>query len=417
MISGSRLLILLMMVLGWVIPVTVSWADGFGIRPADGRWEFYDLSTNQTFTPRGFNYVIWGEYQTSDLKYPPINLNKHFNTLNITVTLIPGFYDPAAADRALDEMKAMGYNIVRLYFDFATLNDQPTSPGVRLHPGYLANLIDFLEKVQSRSMFVDLATGFLPPTYYDDVESILGTYPHDPDYEWQKVQIMGASDRMVTICAHRMADGYNALMVHKGHLNAMGNYMLDVLNALRAHDPELIHTIFALDILAEYFLNTDERPFLATTGNASFQLGSEPQKSYNMDVNDPNNQREDLANDITRTSLSYLIARIKLSYPELLITTSTFTPYITGRGGYNGVTRLESQWDPRQAFELKLLNEIGGIDFIDLHITPARVGVVPYDMGDDLRSTQWDTIAFRKPLIIGEIGVPTKDCPDSASAF
>jgi hypothetical protein len=134
-----------------------------------------------------------------------------------------------------------------------------------------------------------------------------------------------------------------------------------------------------------------------------------------MNINDPNNQREDLANDITRYCLSFLITRLKLAYPNLLLTTSTFTPYLTGRGRYNGVTRIESQWDPRQPFELKLLNELG-LDFIDLHITPALVGVTRYDIEADLRSAQWNAITLQKPLIIGEIGIPKKDYFSKAEA-
>lgn len=392
----TGLIATMMLLLLLLLPTKGKGNGNFSTRRTATGWEFYDTRNGERFTPRGVNYFRTGPRQTAVIKYPPIDLQAEYGDTG-SVTFDPGQYDVEATEIALTAMGEAGYNVIRVYYDFT---NQPGPDGQRLNPDYLANLADFLQRAQAHGLHAILTGGYLPAAYYDIVESI-----DDAEYSQSDIEISGQS---YPALIRKNVNGFNVALMHEGVINATGQYINDVLDGLAAHDPGLLDAIFAIDIISEPFFIATQKPFSIESGTVTMKFDTK--KTYNMDLNDPANDRQALADDATRHWINKIVTAIKDRYPTMLVTVGVFPPYITGRTGYGGVSSQESAWDSRQPLRLSVMND-SKLDYVDLHIFPAPVGIPVYDMAVDLHSTELDQITLKKPLIMGESGMHKKYYP------
>lgn len=141
-----------------IFTAALSWSQALppqhriGVRVGtDGVGEFYDRTTNQTFTPRGGDYA-----HLADL---PFVFGGHGMQHAV---LVPQIYDPVQIDNALGQMSANGYNTVRVFLSpsCTTCMGNIQAPG--LNSDYMNNVVDFLVRAKNHGIFVLLTTDFPP---------------------------------------------------------------------------------------------------------------------------------------------------------------------------------------------------------------------------------------------------------------
>ncbi|MCH7662661.1 MAG: hypothetical protein IH859_02175, partial [Chloroflexi bacterium] len=102
------------------------------VRVIAGDGEFYDVLTGEKFVPRGNNYIRIEDQN---------NLSGEFQRYHSTFNT--GSYDREQARLALQQMNAMGYNVVRVFINHCC-SGGIGGTGQGLSPGYMDNLTDFL---------------------------------------------------------------------------------------------------------------------------------------------------------------------------------------------------------------------------------------------------------------------------------
>ena len=285
------------------------------------------------------------------------------------------------------------------------------------------------------NMYVYFAFGYLPQTYYDIVnQSCDGS---DPEYGYTNITIYdlpwyapGATEtgKNYTACAHGNVSDYNVITMHKGVMNATRQFIYDVLYEINNSDPNLMNTTFAIVLFAEPWFesknalptfNWPRLPFSNTTANMDFTF--ETTETYDMSTFIG---RQGLADNATRWWISNISSFINESFPDILISVDTVTPYAKEYEGYNGVWPEGSV--QAQFLRAKVLAESPYIDFLDFHLYfGPNLGDVRYNMTRDLSSAEIyinpagyapgiyaNTTKIEKPLMMGEFGVDINNYPD-----
>lgn len=338
------------------------------------------------------------------LLYPPLDYAATYGG-EFDSNFRPGFYDPVSLESDLTAMRGLGYNTVRTNFDVFYHTNLTAAPGERLSAEYLDNLADFLMHARQLGMHVILVFGYVPITYYDLVEQICSGVPADPDYETVTETISGIDYQL---CGHRSATGYNALYVHRGIIDAFGQFIVDALDGLNQRDPDVFDALLSIDMFEPY-LAADTKPFSQTTGTVTLTLAAE--KTYDMDIANPLNNRQELADDMAAFWLDQIMNRVHAAYPDVLTAAGVFTPYSTGRSGYVGVTLAENNIDPRQGMRVSIVAN-SPVDYVDVHVYPIPVWRTPYVLSNDMASAELDHLLVQKPLMMGETGVIQGYQPD-----
>ncbi|MCL5270743.1 MAG: hypothetical protein M1457_09405 [bacterium] len=353
---------------------------------------------------RGNNYVVVGNEPVLYL-YPPLAMD------STVVTLWPAHYDAAAVENDFARMQALGYNGLRT---FVAPNPPPPGGALRIDPIYLDNLVDFLRRARAHGLFVILAGGLVPPSYYDLVDEVRrpASPIYDPTYMAAKIEFPAGSGLIHTISKTLLAGGDNIIFIHKGLHYAEARYLLDVLDGISQRDPSLFADhAFALEPLNEPYLTSDQPPFSIRQGRLTITLGQK--RTYNMDPADPANNRQQLADDMVLYWLERIGSPIKAAYPGLTLIASTFTPYSGGRsavtgfcdangGGYTGVIDYPYLPDKHQPLRIAALNESPWVDAISIHDSPLAIVEPVYHFDIDMMSAELDRLTLDKPLIMGE---------------
>jgi len=126
-----------------------------GIRIEEGRGEFFDRKTGETFVPRGNNYT------RLDPQTRAIGGTHVYHS-----TFDPGLYSPSEIETAFQAMKELEYNTVRVFISQNTI-----STGGGLKAAYIENVIDFLELAQEYELFVVFTEDWLPGGRYLEILS------------------------------------------------------------------------------------------------------------------------------------------------------------------------------------------------------------------------------------------------------
>lgn len=371
---------------------------------------------------RGNDYVTVDTVTPRTFLYPPICFSAEATTFD------PDTYSTATVTADLNEMRSVGYNCVRSFLGSRWNEPGKVGSGQRLNPKLIENTVDFVQRARDRGFFVVFSFGFVPTSYYDQIDDVCDPASpiYDPTYSIQPITVPNDPSTTYTYAACPYAEGYNLLFVHKGVVRAQVQLVSDMLDAMSAIDATLVaQGAFAIEIMNEPYFDSECLPFSITDGTLTVTL--DQARTYNMDVTDPANDRQLLADNMLRYWLNHTIPAIKARYPSVPVIVSTFTPYTTGRSlatgfcnpngsGFTGVLNYPILPDKRQPMRATVINE-SAADIISVHGSPIPLGAPTYDMSHDMRSAEIDQLTTTtKRLIIGEFWVPRQWFPTIESA-
>jgi hypothetical protein len=304
--------------------------------------EFFDTVTGKTFIPRGNNYI---------------RLRHQYHS-----TFDPGAYDPSGAEAALSEMRRLGYNVVRVFFNSQAMGRRLGEPG--LNARYMRNVLDFLSRAAAHDVYVMISSQWLPTNYGE----VVNAGPPRPDN----------------------VEGINEVFMSSGYITAAERFWTDVVTWIKTADRRLLSTVFSYDIWNEPAFQSDQKPFSLTRGLVS------PVGGGQYDMSDPDS-RQAAADRSAQHWANQIAHAIKEVDPLALTTASVFTPRGVGRSGYDGVQPSTDSRAPMRALALSQ----SSLDYVDLHTYPTGPR---YSLTEDLESAEIGSLAADKPRIIGEVG-------------
>jgi hypothetical protein len=113
--------------------------------------QLIDRRTGRPFVARGWNYIRLG------VQHTPAGRVVYHSTFNV------GRYEPARAERALRQMRASGYDVVRVFLNAACFRTCLIDPQTgELSAAYVANLADFLRRAAAADVEVMLTIDYPP---------------------------------------------------------------------------------------------------------------------------------------------------------------------------------------------------------------------------------------------------------------
>ena len=334
---------------------------------ADGS-RLYDSVTGATFRPRGANYVRLRQAQAGYAYHS---------------TFEPGSYDAEAARRALDAMRAAGYNTVRVFIDHGTTvasdahgigRGMGTADAV--YGPYMDNVANFVAQAADRGIYV------LPS---------MDQFPQN-DFYW------GIVARTIGAGGTPNMDGRNLTYLDKGRVAAKAEYMKRFAAALLARiGRHRASAILAYQPDNELFFEADKAPYATTSGTVT------PLNGLTYDMSVPA-QRQQSA-DASMVEYSHRIKRALLAAdPEALMTIGFFTNRAVGKSGFDGfATHCSTSCNPAVDYRVPgraaALSIYGAADFLDIHTYP---NAAPWDAAGDLGSIERNL--FKRPYVVGEFG-------------
>ncbi|MBI1764137.1 MAG: discoidin domain-containing protein [Acidobacteria bacterium] len=335
----------------WVTPL-----NRIGVNPMRPS-EFIDTVTRKAFFPEGNNYI------SQSLCGVACEFNLYA-------------YDSAKAEAILAQMQHDGYNIVRIFVQFAARPNADAGPywgvggssqtqSADLSPEYMANLTDFLIRANRHRIYVLPVLTYTPYTAY---YSAIVNRP-EPNI-----------------------GGFNRFYLGSGAIEAKKQYVRKFVSAIR---PELRSTIFAYELENEVVVMANEPPFSLTSGLVKTANGL----TYDM-ANDASRQQCMDANLVYWANA--VAAAIRENDAQAMVSASVFTYAAAGNQMLDGVRmRSGSPW-PRFPARPKVFNVWArGLSFQDVHLYPTSSS---YSIDADLKSSAVDSKTKNQPLVMGEFG-------------
>ena len=281
-------------------------AHHIGVRQVNGIGEFYDKQTNETFIPRGVNYVFIPQ-----------------GSSHTTLLLKVGVYDPQRTRDDFAALASLGYNTVRVFLDHC---NQGTScigddDNVGLNPAYLDNIADMMSAGRETGIYILFTSNDLPDQ---------GGYAEEANI---------GSDG--TFAGYR-----NSYYLRPHAITATRRYWRDLLTGL-AERQAAFDSVLGWQLLNEQWMFRDQPPLSLTSGMVETTTGS-------YDMSDPGQKTQ-----MVSEGLIYYIAQMKeeilLHDPTALVTMGFFVPEIAAPGWY---------------VETASLLEKSDLDFFDFHGYP-----------------------------------------------
>ncbi len=285
-----------------------------GVRQVDGKGEFYDRVTGETFVVRGANYVYvpnGGTYTTQLLKV--------------------GVYDGARTRQDFINLADKGYNSVRVFLDHcsAGVGCIGDSDNVGLNPAYLDNIADMLAAAQEAGIFIQFTSNDLPDQ---------GGYAEQAN-----------EDAGGTFAGYR-----NSYYLTPGAVTATRRYWSDLLSGLRERSAATDH-VLGWQLLNEQWMFLDQPPLSLNSGVVQTTTGS-------YDMSDPEQKRQ-----MVSEGLIHYIAEVKAAIlkqdPGALVTMGFFAPEIAAPGWYVETASLLAGAD---------------LDYFDFHAYPGFLSLGAY---------------------------------------
>lgn len=318
----------------------------------DGHFETVD---GKRFVPRGVNWVKLspGDIRTAkNISFYPDYYGQHRDEIHET----------------LRQIAAAGFNFVRIRVDAE-------------NAAYLDTVIDFVGFAASQGLYTEPTGQWLPLPYYGLVTK----------QGWREPN-------------RRDNSGINDLLLSTGLTRAYGRFVADMLQGFKDHG--LLSAIFCVDLWNELAFESDHLPFSRDSGSYTAEWGQ------TIDLADPA-ARQALADEGTVRWIDGVIAEARVVAPDVLITSSVFTPAEVYRAGYGGVRLVDARWgDGRQPFRLTAI-ERSDVDFLQLHLYPHKL---PISIETGLASVEFDRLHRTKPVLLGETGANKSEFPDPTDA-
>ena len=315
------------------------------IRAVDGRAEFFDTVTGESFTPRGANYL--------DFTTAP-------NGEAVNWMLSPGHFDPEAIRAAFQLLRgSYQYNTVRVFFDHcdsgAECITQPGTPG--LNPAYLDNLAQLIQIAAEEGIYLILTSNDLPD---DSIYNDLAQRETGPQmYGYRNVHFLTLSG-----------------------VEAARRYWEDLLTGLIERGAPL-PAVLGWSLLNEEWVFEDEPPLSLDEGQVTISTG----RSY--DMTDPEQKREMVADAVVEYS-RVLRDQIQELDPAALVTMGFFAP------AFPNETSIGDGW----YVDTASLLERAPLDFFDFHAYPAS----DISLGEIAENFGLADGFEAKPVIMGEVG-------------
>ena len=347
-----------------------------------GKGEFYNFISGEKFVPHGNIYVDLEYFDPPDPRYIYWSLPEGWWSASFGKE----YYDSSKAEQDLEEMKNSGYNVVRVYVDSYFHDFNSVLNGERMNRDYLDNFVDFLRIARDKEIYAIPSWGYLPETYNDVID--LKPAPEN-------------------------VDGFNAYFMHQGVIDAYGMYITDFLKEVEKRDSSLLNVIFGIEILNEPFFTTSDweknpaKPFSLRQGFVTPASGG----TYDLSRVE---EREKLIDDSTKYWLKQVFGRVKREYPSILLSAGgVFSPYATGRTGYDGLLLDENGKvvgslfnDGRMPLKMSTLAESQFVDYLSFQGYPNPMDYsLVYDISKDMASIDINNVSLDKPRIINEFGV------------
>ena len=312
-------------------------------------------------------------------------------------TFSPGVYHAEETERMMGDLAAHRLNTVRAFHVFAMgeggILEKKTDPAIS--PGYLANVIDFLQAARRHGIHVIFTWDcWLPDS--DQWRSAL--LPMESDYsflpEWDPAK-------------HK-----NNFMISLPSVRTRSNAVLAVIEGVRKADPSLLPVVLAWEIENEAHFDATREPF--TSRPAFFSFAG---KIYNLNTSEGIQKFMDEA-AIQWCNIS--ADAIHHADPEALVSVSLFSFAAVGRPtGPNHL--LEDVTEDSRVPVRPLALVRSKLDFIDLHLYMARGNLSSFAefcsmdfKSVELPSLQQEAARAGKPILIGETGVATSYLPGSS---
>jgi len=277
-----------------------------GVRQVSGPGEFYDKQTNETFIPRGANYV-----------FVPHG-NGH------TVFLLrEDIYDPQRTRADFAALANLGYNTVRVFLDHCNqgIGCIGDDDNTGLNPDYLDNIADMMSAGRETGIYILFTSNDLPDQ---------GGYAEEAN--------TGSGG---TFAGYR-----NSYYLRPQAINATRRYWSDLLTGLIERNAAF-DAVLGWQLLNEQWMFRDQPPLSLTSGLVETTTGS-----YDMSAQ---SQKTQMVSD----GIIYYIAQMKeeiLSHdPTALVTMGFFVPEIAAPDWY---------------VETASLLENSDLDFFDFHAYP-----------------------------------------------
>lgn len=315
------------------------------IRTVDGRAEFFDTTTGETFTPRGANYL--------DFTAAP-------NGEAVNWMLSPGRFDPEAIRAAFQLLHgSYQYNTVRVFFDHCDSGEPCiTQPGVAgLNPAYLDNLAQLIQIAAEEGIYLILTSNDLPG---DSIYNDLAQRETGPQmYGYRNVHFLTLSG-----------------------VEAARRYWEDLLTGLIERGAPL-PAVLGWSLLNEEWMFEDQPPLSLNEGRVTVSTG----RTY--DMASPGQKREMVADALVEYS-RVLRDQIQALDPGALVTMGFFAP------AFPNETSIGDGW----YVDTASLLERAPLDFFDFHAYPAS----DISLGEIAENFGLADGFEAKPVIMGEVG-------------
>jgi len=317
-------------------------ANRIAIRVIDGNGEFYDTVTDETFIPRGVNFIDWQavgngyrDYSLATNLYDSERLRSHFTTLS-----------------------ERGYNTVRVFFDIC--NDglfcinNPDGDG--LNPAYIDNMVDMMRVAGETGIYLVFTSNDLP----------------DGGGYWD-ISNEGANEQF---------EGYrNAhYLTSQGVLSAE-TYWNDLLSALIERNAPT-EVLLGWSLLNEQWYFKEYPPLSLDSGTVTTANGN----SY--DLSDPEQKRMMLVESIAHY-IEEVSAVIREHDPDTLLTMGFFAPQ------FPNPTETGGDW----YVDTALLFDLTTLDFFDFHAYAGN-DLTMTELAENFGMLEHP----ETPVIMGEVG-------------
>lgn len=314
-----------------------------GVRVVDGVGEFYDTVTDETFVPRGVNYIDWRDIGGGRMA------DRVFDTR---------LFDAERVRSNFRRLAENGYNTARIFFD--SCNDGPTcigsTTGPGLNAGYIANIATVIEIAAEEGIYLLLTSNDLPDA---------GGY-------WE-LSNTGASAQF---------EGYrNAHYLTGPGVESAEVYWTDVMQAVMALNPPT-EALLAWSILNEQWFFGDQPPLSLDSGTVTTANG----QSY--DLGDPDQKRA-MTTDGVLYYVDAVSAVIREYDPGTLVTMGFFAPQFPNPTATGGTWYVDTA---------PLLGQ-AALDFFDFHAYPGGDITIPA-AAENFGMPDHPEI----PVIMGEVG-------------
>lgn len=313
-----------------------------GIRVVNGEGEFFNTVTDETFVPRGVNYIGWQATREGVR-------DRLLDTAH---------YDAATIRAEFRRLSEAGYNTVRIFFD--ACNKGPTCIGktgtTGLNPDYVANVAEVIQIAADEGIYLVLTSNDLP----DD-----GGY-------WE----------FSNLGANAQFEGYrNAHYLTRPGIKSAELYWRDFMELLMSFDPPT-EAILGWSILNEQWFFKQQPPLSLNSGTVTTA------NDQTYDLGDPDQKRAMLVDGVVHY-IDVTSAVIRAHDPGTLVTMGFFAPQFPNE------TVIGGDW----YVDTEPLLARAALDFFDFHAYPGTDLTVA-EHAENFGMPQYPHI----PVIMGEVG-------------